>query len=369
MKSLKLVALVLIVVGAFGIWSGASGDSPANGSTSVRGPVPASPATVPTYYGSPFEPEVTEKNSIENGSLSPSYSPAIWQEQSLPNDPFLEKQWALNKIQAPVLWPVTTGVRGSLVAVLDTGIDQDHEDLIGRVVAAVNFTDSPTSRDIYGHGTHVAGIIAARSNNEIGIAGVAPESWLMNVKVADDSGECRVKVVAEGIVWAVEYGASVINISLELAEPSAELENAINYAWSQGAVIIAAAGNDGSVLPAYPARYEKSIAVAAIRQDDTLAPLSNHGYWLDVAAPGFNIYSLLPGDKYGYKSGTSFAAAYVSGLAAQLYGIVTDKNCDGRINDEVREIIEAGCQEIGSNGVGKGCIDAASSLANIDQDR
>ncbi|HEY79293.1 MAG TPA: S8 family serine peptidase [Dehalococcoidia bacterium] len=369
MKSLKLLALVLIVVSVFGIWPGALGDCPANGSMSVRGPVPTSPATLPTYPRSPFEPEGTKNNVLDDTSLSQFSSPAVWQEQTLPNDPFLKQQWALTKIKAPVLWRVTTGVRGGLVAVLDTGIDQDHEDLVGNVVAEVNFTDSPTCRDVYGHGTHVAGIIAARCNNEIGIAGVAPESQLMNVKVADDRGECRAIAVASGIMWAVEHGASVINISLELAEPSVELENAINYAWSQGAVVIAAAGNDGSVLPAYPARYKNSIAVAAIRQDDTLAPLSNHGYWLDVAAPGFNIYSLLPGDKYGYKSGTSFAAAYVSGLAAQFYGIVTDRNGDNRINDEVREIIETGCQEIGLTGTGKGCIDAANSLANIDHDR
>jgi thermitase len=369
MKRLKLVALVLITASAFGIWSGDPGDSPASGSESVHCSIQVPPATVTAHASSPSEPEGGKNNLVDNVILSPSSLSTARQEQTLPNDPFLKQQWALNKIQAPVLWQVTTGVQGGLIAVLDTGIDQDHEDLFGRVVAEVNFTDSPICGDVYGHGTHVAGIIAANSNNEIGVVGVAPESQLMNVKVANDKGECQAKAVASGIIWAVENRANVINISLEIREPSAGLEDAVNYAWSQGAVIIAAAGNDGSVLPVYPARYENSIAVAATRPDDTLAPLSNHGYWLDVAAPGSNIYSLLPGDRYEYKSGTSFAAAYVSGLAAQLYGIMTDRSGDGRINDEVREIIEAGCHEIGLSGVGKGRIDAASSLANIGHDR
>jgi thermitase len=161
----------------------------------------------------------------------------------------------------------------------------------------------------------------------------------------------------------VDNGASVINISLELKEPSSELEDAVSYAWSQGALIVAAAGNDGNESPVYPAHYEDSIAVAATRQNDTLAPLSNRGDWVDMAAPGFNIYSTLPDDSYGYKSGTSFAAAYVSAVAALLFSVVTDTNGNGRLNDEVRATIEASCQEIGIGGVGKGRIDAAKSLA------
>jgi len=217
------------------------------------------------------------------------------------------------------------------------------------VVIEVNLTNSPTSGDVYGHGTHVAGIIAACSNNGVGIAGVAPESWLMNVKVAGDDGGCWASTVAKGILWAVDKGADVINLSIELREPSPELEDAINYAWSQGVVIIAAAGNEGSQSPVYPAYYENCIAVAATRQDNTLAPLSNYGDWVDVTAPGVDIYSSLPGNSYGYKSGTSFATAYVSGLAALLLNVVTDTNGDGKLNDEVRAAIENGCQQVNIN--------------------
>lgn len=286
-------------------------------------------------------------------------------EQPITNDPYAIKQWALNRIKAPVLWQTAKKNSQILVAVLDSGIDRDHEDLNGKVVAEVNFTDGPTSHDIYGHGTHIAGIIAAISNNGIGITGLIPGSRLMNVKVVDDQGRCEAALVAKGIIWAADNGASVINISLEFRESSSELEDAINYAWSRGSVIIASAGNDGRELSIYPAYYERCIAVAATRQNDTLAPLSNYGHWVDVAAPGFNIYSTLPNNSYGYKSGTSFATAYVSGLAALLFNVIIDKNGDGKLNDEVRLAIEDGCRDIGIDGVGKGCIDIAKLKAAI----
>ena len=320
-------------------------------SESTEGAVPSSQEQ--TRYVSDASNQLPDSEPV---SITPSIAP---------NDSYFDKQWALAKIQAPEAWQVISGSQDVLIAILDTGIDQSHEDLEGKVVAEVNFTDSPTADDIHGHGTHIAGIIAANSNNGIGIAGVAPDAQLMNVKVADDKGKCQPSVVTQGIIWAVNNGASVINISIEIREASPELEDAINYAWSQGVIIIAAAGNDGSQSPIYPAYYENSIAVAATRQNDTLAPLSNYGDWVNIAAPGFNIYSTLPDDGYGYKTGTSFAAPYVSGLAALLFSVVTDANNDGRLNDEVRAVIEAGGQELNIYGVGCGRINAVNSLAEI----
>lgn len=257
-----------------------------------------------------------------------------------PNDPFFDKQWALSQMNITDLWNLTTGNKEILVAILDTGIDSEHEDLKDKVVAEVNFTDSPISKDINGHGTHVAGIICATANNGIGIAGLIPDCKVMNVKVADDHGFCQATAVARGIIWAVDNGAKVINISLEIRNPSPGLEKAVNYAWDHGVLIIAAAGNQGNDSAVYPAFYENSIAVAAIRPDNTLAPLSNYGDWIDVTAPGYNIYSTLPDNKYGYKTGTSFATAYISGLAAMLSRVVSDTNGDGKLNDEIRRTIE-----------------------------
>jgi thermitase len=277
----------------------------------------------------------------------------------LPNDPYLDRQWALSHIQIDSLWQSTSGGSGVLVAVLDTGIDSGHEDLYGKVVGETNFSDSPVAEDLYGHGTHIAGIIAANGDNGLGVIGVAPQSLLLNVKVAEDDGRCRASAIAQGIIWAVDNGAEVINVSIEIREPSAQLEAAVSYAWENGAIVIAAAGNEGTQSPVYPAYYENVIAVAATGPDDTRATLSNYGQWVEVAAPGYDIYSTLPGNEYGYKTGTSFATAYVSGLAAILFDTLTDANGNGYLNDEVAAALAEGCQQVNGFEIGYGRIDAA----------
>jgi thermitase len=272
-------------------------------------------------------------------------------------------QWALGKIGVSELWDTSTG-NEVLVAILDTGIDDEHQELAGQVSAEVDFTNSSSPSDRHGHGTHVAGIIAAKRDGT-DVTGIAYDCSLLNVKIADDTGSCRMTALIEGINWAVDSGASVINISIEFREPSPELAEAINYAWSQGSLVVAAAGNNGDGTSVYPACYDHCLAVAATTQNDELAPLSNHSDWVDVAAPGFSIYSTVPDNGYSYKSGTSFACAYVSGLAALLFDIMTDNNGDGKLNDEVRAAIEGGCEEISARGVGGGRIDAVKTTAQI----
>ena len=281
----------------------------------------------------------TERDGVV--SASSDLSALMPYEPLTTNDPYLEKQWALTQLEPNRLWQVTEGKPGVIVAVLDTGIDNYHEDLTGKVIAELSFADSPTPGDVHGHGTHIAGIIAASTNNDVGITGLAPAAKLINVKVADDGGHCRASSLARGIYWAVYNGCHIINISIELREPSIELERAVNYAWSRGVLVVGAAGNDGGQCVAYPAFYQNCVAVAALKQDQTLAPLSNYGDWVDVFAPGYDIYSTLPGDRYGYKTGTSFAAAQGSGLAALLFNVVADTDGDAKLNDEVRAAIEA----------------------------
>lgn len=279
------------------------------------------------------------------------------------DDRIADKQWALRSIEIADLWQMTMGSEEVLVAILDTGIDKSHEDLSGKVKAEANFTDSPTADDIHGHGTHIAGIIAAE-NNDIGIIGLAPDCRLLNVKVADDRGRCEVSDLVEGIIWAVDNGAKVINISIEIKETAPDLEAAINYAWNHGALVVAAAGNSGSHEPVYPAYYQNCIAVTAVKEDNSLSPLSNKGNWVDLAAPGYKIYSTLPGDSYGFETGTSFASAHVSGIAALLFSLVTDTNNNGLLNDEVLAIIEDSCQEIGIDGAGRGYIGTSQIVAS-----
>jgi thermitase len=285
-----------------------------------------------------------------DSSDSSSYDPSPQATHSV-DDSYLTDRWGIRKIEAPESWQITRGDESVIVAVLDTGIDNDSQNLADRVVAEINFTNSPTSDDVYGHGTHMAGTIVA----------IAPECRLMNVKVADDTGKCEPSVVARGIVWAVDHGAKVINLSLAM-KASPNLEEAVNYAWSRGAILVAAAGNKGTSEPSYPACYDNCVAVAGTNENNSLSLLSSYGDWVDVAAPGFNIYSELPENQYGYKTGTSAAGAHVSGVAALVFSVGGDANGNGMVNDEVRWAIENSCTAIAVDGVGQGLVNAFEAV-------
>ena len=287
--------------------------------------------------------------SVDSGN--PSTYVATPQDTYSSDDGYLVEGWGVSKIEAPEAWQITRGEPSVIVAVLDTGINKDNPGLADRVVADVNFSDSPTSDDLYGHGTHMAGTIAA----------IAPDCQLMNVKVAGDTGKCEPSVVARGILWAVKHGAKVINMSLAMTA-SPDLESAVDYAWNQGAIVVAAAGNKGTSEPSYPAYYADCIAVAGINENNSLALLSSYGDWVDVAAPGFNIYSELPHNEYGYKTGTSAAAAHVSGVAALVFSVARDMNGDGEVNDEARWAIENSCTTVAGQGVGCGLVNAFQAV-------
>lgn len=271
-----------------------------------------------------------------------------------------DENWSLEAIHAAPSG-MAVSRRPVLVAVLDTGIDASHEELVGRIAKHMCFVEDCEVTDRLGHGTFIAGIIAADDSNDVGITGLAPESLLLNVKVADDKGMCRQSDLVEGIIWAVDNGAMVVNISIELSEYTSPLEEAVEYAWNNGALVIAAAGNEGNTIPVYPAAFDNCVSVTGIDKDMDIAPLANHGDWVDVAAPGFMIYGVLPGDAYGYQHGTSFATAYVSGLAARLFPLASDSNGNGKVNDEVLEAILAGCREVPAEGAGCGLIDVSAS--------
>lgn len=242
-----------------------------------------------------------------------------------PSDTYLGNEWGLTKIQAPQAWDVTTGLPTIKIAILDTGVDQNHEDLAGKIVVNRNFSASPTVDDLYGHGTHVAGIAAAVTNNSLGVAGVGYNTDIMNVKVLGDTGSGSYSSIANGIIWATDNGAKVISMSLGGSSGSTTLQSAVDYAWSRGVIVVAAAGNNGSSAPSYPAYYSNTIAVAATDSSDRKASYSEYGSWVDVAAPGVSIFSTLPnhnnqiGLNYGYLDGTSMATPFVSGLAGLIW--------------------------------------------------
>jgi thermitase len=267
-----------------------------------------------------------------------------------PINPNNMRQWSLNTMQVPDQKQLESlKTQEVLVAILDTGIDRDHEDIQNVVKIEIDLTGESSPDDIKGHGTHVAGIIAANSSNQIGITGLAPNAKLINVKVADNNGRSQADIVARGVLWAVENGAKVINISIEFDEGYIDLEKAINYANQKGCLVIAAASNH-TIQPVFPSFYENCLAVVATDEQDCLGSLAYNADWIDIAAPGFSIYSTLPNNNYGYKSGTSFATAQVSGLATILFGLAIDQNNDGRLNDEVRESIIKGAR-ISSDGI------------------
>ena len=239
---------------------------------------------------------------------------------TIPNDPSWDLQYGLVNIRAPQGWDLTTGSAAVTIAIVDTGVDYGHPDLVNKLVPGYNFVNGdPNPQDDNGHGTHVAGIAAASSNNGIGIAGVSWGARIMPVKVLNSSGGGTYANTALGVIWAVEHGAQVINLSLGGTGPSSVLADAINYAHSQGAVVIAAAGNTRSNFVLYPARYPNVIAVARTNSTNNWDG-SNYGPEIDLAAPGTSIYSTTIGG-YDYNSGSSMSTGFVSGLAAILKGI------------------------------------------------
>lgn len=232
-----------------------------------------------------------------------------------PNDYWWPSQWSAVKVGAPAAWDMTTGSAQVVVAVLDSGIDFSQPDLQGATVAGrdvVNADNDP--RDDYGHGTQVAGVAAARSNNVIGVAGLCWSCSIMPVKVLGSNGAGSVSNVAAGILWATDHGARVINLSLGGTASSTTLAEAARYAYERGVVLVAAAGNSSSSTPTYPAALPTVVGVAGSDAADQLTGTSNFGSWVDVAAPGCNFTTGLS-SWYGTFCGTSSAAPVVAGIA------------------------------------------------------
>lgn len=284
---------------------------------------------------------------------TPTPSPTV----ACSNDPWLPDQWAIeNKgllggildadIDACAAWGVHPGASAVAIAVLDSGIASTHPDLAGRVTRSVNFSDSPTAADVLGHGTFVAGIAAASTNNGLGMAGMCGGCSLYNVKVVRDSdGYGYDSWIAEGIVWAADNGAQVINMSLWKSVAPQVWAEAVAYAWSKGAVVVSIAGNSGTTAQAWPRAFDNVIAVAATDRLDQRALFSSFGPWVEVAAPGLAILTTDPGGSYGYVYGTSMAAPFVSGLAGLIWsqgGCSSNACVRDRIQDRADPIIGTG---------------------------
>ena len=243
--------------------------------------------------------------------------------EGAPSDTRYPEQWALPKIGWTSVYGVVQPAADVVVAVLDTGVDASHEDLAGRLVGGASFVDGadPTT-DPNGHGTWMAGIVAAATDNSTGIAGVA---WgnvrVMPVTVLDADGNGLDSNIIAGIVHATDSGADVILLALSSRGYSPALQAAVDYAWQHDVVVVAAAGNDGSAVPAYPAADRGVIGVAATDQNDQLTSVSNRGAQVFLGAPGVGILTTANDGGYTSIDGTSASAAYVAGAAAVLRSV------------------------------------------------
>lgn len=268
----------------------------------------------------------------------------------VPNDPYVISgdEWHLAKVQAPQAWNLTTGSASTVVAVLDSGINAAHPDLAGRVLPGYNFLDNNAdTTDGFGHGTAVAGVIFAAGNNGLGVAGIAYGCNVLPVKVVDGSGFAAYSTIAEGIKYAVEQRARVINISISGDSSSSTLQDALNYAWSNNVLVIAAAGNSSSSTPEYPAACEHVLAVSATEPDDSLAPFSSYGAFVALCAPGDNIWTTQHdlSNPYGPWRGTSFASPIVAGVAALVASASPSLS-----NAEIASLLEKTADDLGPAG-------------------
>lgn len=281
----------------------------------------------------------------------------------IPNDLlFSEYQWNLPIIETNRGWKLSKGSNDVIVAVVDTGVDLKHPDLQGRLLKGYNVINpdqQPT--DDVGHGTHVAGIISANVNNGEGIAGMMWGGKILPVKALDQSGSGTTYSVAQGIIWATDHGAKVINMSLGNYADAQFLHEAIKYAYERDVVLIAATGNDNTERPGYPAAYPEVLSVSATDYNMQKASFSNYGDYIDVMAPGESIASTYPDNQYAALSGTSMASPHVAALAALIRSVNPDLK-----NTEVMDIIRKNVIDLGDKGrdkyYGYGQIDVYAAL-------
>jgi thermitase len=310
---------------------------------------------------------------------------------ALPGDYYFHEQWALHNtgqqfycfsfiggelclyvgtpdadIDAPEAWAISMGANVK-VAVIDSGVDYHHPDLTANYAGGYDFFNNDGDpMDDHGHGTHVAGTIAAAMNNltgdpakEEGVVGVAPRARFLAYKVCGADGTCSDFAIQQAIARAIVDGARVINMSLGSVDASQSLADAVQDAWNAGLVIVAGAGNDGSTELFYPAAFEHVISVAAFDEDHRRASFSNYGSWVDISAPGNVIMSTyplatcaadptVPGDTacYTWNSGTSMATPHVSGAAALVWS-----RSDVTTNSQVVDILLKSADAQGVDGV------------------
>ncbi len=274
-----------------------------------------------------------ENNYFASGSL-------------VPNDDRYSSQWHLPAINAAAGWEISTGSADVAIAIIDSGIDPGHPDLADKLIPGYNFLENnQVTNDVLGHGTAVAGCAAAQSDNLIGVAGVSWNSQLMPLVVLNSENWATYYDIARAIIYAVDHGVKVMNISIGGTSSSSTLQNAVDYAWERGAVIFSSAGNSATSTPNYPAACGNVVAVTATTSSDLPASFTTFGNWVDVAAPGSYILTTNRGGGYGSWNGTSFSSPITCGLASLVMSVNP-----ALTNAQVVELIKAEADDLGAAG-------------------
>lgn len=236
-----------------------------------------------------------------------------------PNDSLYKNQSYLQQIHAEEAWDVSKENTEITIAIVDTGIDLKHPDLISNVVSGVNLiTPGNSPQDDHGHGTAVAGVVAAIGNNTKGVTGLAWKAKLMPIKAIEEDGQGNEDKLGEGILYAVDHGAKIIVLSVGLHRYSPFLQEVSEYAEKKGVLLIAAVGNEGKDVK-YPAAFPSVVAVGSVGTDNKVKLESNYGSEVDIVAP-WKVYTTALGGGYGYQQGTSMGAPQVAGAAALIWG-------------------------------------------------
>ena len=316
-------------------------------------------------------------------SVEPEKIFTLQSEESVPNDPLYSGQWNYPMIQMPQAWTIAKGSSTVVVAVIDSGARLDHPDLEGIFLPGydlINDDDDPTDYDpVKSHGTHVTGTIAAKTNNSLGVSGMTWGEYctIMPIKIFE-AGETTAGILASSIIFAVEHGAKIINMSLAGGDDDVVAE-AVKYAKENEVLMIAASGNHYSSSPYYPASYEEVLSVGAVDNTMQRASYSNYGVYLDLVAPGGSSsaqilstgYSTDEGNTYSYMQGTSMAAPHVTGLAALLMAQgYAGRDSSGE--EIIRKILRETALDLGEPGwdqyYGYGLIQAFDAL-NFNEER
>jgi subtilisin family serine protease len=273
---------------------------------------------------------------------------------AVPSDP-LSGSWPYAAVELPAAWAITTGSASIVIAVVDSGVDATHPDLVGAVDPGYDFVDGDAdAADSTGHGTAVAGILAARANNGVGAAGACWSCRILPLRVLRPDGFAYYAVQARAIDYAVAHGAAVVNVSLYGESRDPRLEDAVGRARAAGVIVVAAAGNEGATTREYPAAFSDAISVAATVEGDSLAQYSERGEWVKVAAPACAATTQLGGG-YGAGCGTSGATPLVAGVAALLRA-----NAPFASVPEIEQALERTARPV--TGIRFGRVDAFAAL-------